>query len=58
MEKRADYLGQCGFYKDAKNLKKQIKVAKNLERERFNLDSRQKLFRRSEDLIKRHEKEM
>ena len=58
MQRRADYLGQCGFYKDAKILKKQIKTAKQIEREKFNLESRQKLFRRSEDLIKRHEKEM
>ena len=58
MQKRADYLGQGGFYKDAKILKKQIKTAKHLEREKHNLESRQKLFRRSEDLIKRHEKEM
>ena len=58
MTKRAEYLGQAGFYKDAKNLKKQIKAAMQIEREKFNLDSRQKLFKRSEDLIKRHKKEM
>lgn len=58
MQKRADYLGQCGFYKDAKALKRQIKNAKQIEREKFNMESRQKLFRRSEDLIRRHEKEM
>ena len=58
MTKRAEYLGQAGFYKDAKNLKKQIKGAMQIEREKFNLDSRQKLFKRSEDLIKRHKKEM
>jgi len=40
MEKRASYLGQCGFYKDAKVLKKQIKTAKAFEREKFNQDSR------------------
>lgn len=39
-------------------VKKQIKAAKQIERERFNMDSRQKLFKRSEDLIKRHKKEM
>ena len=27
MQKRAEYLGQAGFYKDAKMLKKQIKNA-------------------------------
>lgn len=58
MKRRSDYLGQSGFYKDAKVLLKQIKTAKSVEREKFNMDSRQKLFRRSEDLIKRHEKEM
>jgi len=58
MQKRFDYLGQCGFYKDAKILKKQIKHSKAIEKERFNLESRQKLFKRSEDLIKRHKKEL
>ena len=58
MQKRADYLGQCGFYKDAKILKKQLSIAKHIEREKFNQESRQKLFKRSEDLIKRHKKEM
>jgi len=58
MQKRFDYLGQCGFYKDAKILKKQIKQSKAIEKEKFNLESRQKLFKRSEDLIKRHKKEL
>jgi len=38
MQKRADYLGQCGFYKDAKALKRQIKNAKQIEREKFNME--------------------
>ena len=58
MQKRADYLGQCGFYKDAKILKKQLKQVKAIEKEKFNIDSRQKLFKRSEDLIKIHKKEL
>ncbi len=58
MQKKTDYLGQCGFYKDAKLLKKQIKQAKAIETEKFNMESRHKLFKRSEDLIKRHKKEL
>lgn len=58
MQKRAEYLGQAGFYKDAKMLKRQIKQAMLIEREKFNLDSRGKLFKRSEELIKRHKREM
>ena len=58
MQRRAEYLGQAGFYKDAKLLKKQIKAAKEIEREKFNMESRAKLFKRSEDIIRRHKKEM
>ena len=58
MQKRTEYLGQAGFYKDAKLLKKKIKEAMNVEREKFNMDSRSKLFKRSEELIKKHKKEM
>ena len=58
MQKRADYLSQAGMYKDAKALKKQMKGAMAIERERFNQDSRQKLFKKSEEIIKRHKKEM
>lgn len=58
MKKRAEYLGQAGFYKDAKNLKKQIKLAMTVEREKFNQESRHKLFKRSEELIKRHKREL
>lgn len=36
MKKRSEYLGQAGFYKDAKTLKKQIKAAQQIERDRFN----------------------
>ena len=46
------------MYKDAKQLKKQLKVVMQVEREKFNQDSRQKLFKRSEEIIKRHKKEM
>ena len=58
MQKRAEYLGQAGFYKDAKMLKKKIKEAMYIEREKFNMESRSKLFKRSEELIKKHKKEM
>ena len=40
MQKRAEYLGQAGFYKDAKMMKKQLKQMMAMEREKFNLDSR------------------
>ena len=43
---------------DAKMLKKKIKETMHVEREKFNMDSRSKLFKRSEELIKRHKKEM
>ena len=58
MQKRADYLSQAGMYKDAKQLKKQMKAGMAIEREKFNQDSRQKLFKKSEEIIKRHKKEM
>lgn len=51
LQKKTEYLGQAGFYKDAKMLKKQIKQMMQFEREKFNLDSRQKLFKKSEELI-------
>lgn len=58
MQKKIDYLGQSGFYKDAKLLKKKLKTVKQIERERFNVETRQKLFKRSEEICNRHKKEM
>lgn len=58
MQKKAAYLSQSGFYRDAKLLKRQIKQAMELERERFNEESRQKLFKRSNDILRRHKKEL
>jgi len=36
MHKKADFLAQAGFYKDAKILKKQIKQFEGAERDKFN----------------------
>ena len=58
MHKKAEFLAQAGFYKDAKVLKKQIKQSQGVEREKFNQESRHKLFKKSEELIKRHKREL
>ena len=58
MQKKAEYLGQTGFYKDAKALKKQIKNQKTYEREKYNAESRKKLFAASNSMIQRHKKEL
>ena len=58
MQKKAEYLGQTGFYKDAKILKKQVKDAKTLERDKYNAESRRKLFATSNAMISRHKKEL
>ena len=51
MTKKAEYLGQTGFYKDAKILKKQIKQIKRMEEEKYNAESRKKLFAASNAMI-------
>ena len=58
MEKRVEYLCQTGFYKEAKALKKQIKVLKLGEKEKFNVQCRSKLLKMSDLLISRHKKEL
>ena len=50
MQKKVDYLSHSGFYKDAKSLKNKVKAAMQVERERFNVETRLKLFKKSEEL--------
>ena len=58
MQKKAEYLGQTGFYKEAKMLRKKVKDAQLIEQEKYNAESRKKLFSTSNTILARHKKEL
>ena len=58
MQKKAEYLGQTGFYKEAKLLRRKVKDAQCIEQEKYNVESRKKLFQTSNTILSRHKKEL
>ena len=58
MQKKAEALGGSGFYKEAKELRKKVKLAMNIEQERHLQETRRFLFAKSNKMIERHTKEL
>lgn len=54
MSKKAEALGISGCYKEAKEVKKKVKLAVKLEQERYFEESRRTLFVKSNKMILRH----
>ena len=58
MQRKAEALSSSGCYKEAKILKKKIKQAQSVEKEKYNSESRHKLFSKSNKMIERHQREL
>lgn len=58
MQRKAEALGQSGQYKQAKELRKKVKFAIQIEKEKYFEESRRLLFSKSNKMIERHQKEL
>lgn len=58
MQKKADILGQSGCYKEAKKLRKKVKLAVAIEQDKFLQESRRQLFGKSNKMLERHQREL
>jgi len=58
LKKKSDVLGQQGFYKEAKQVQKKMKTLKAIEKEKHALQSKDKFISRSQNLVKKHQKEL
>lgn len=57
LKKKSEVLGAQGYYKEAKQLKKKVKVLESGEREKHDLLSKEKYLNRSQLLVQKHTKE-
>jgi hypothetical protein len=51
-------LGMQGYYKEAKKLKKKVKLLEESEREKHDLQEKEKFINRSQLLVAKHQKEL
>ena len=58
LKKKSEVLGMQGYYKDAKKLRKKLKVLEEGEREKHELQSKEKFINRSQLLVSKHAKEL
>lgn len=54
LQRKAEALGVSGMYKQAKELRKKVKLATKVEQERYFEESRRMLFGKSNKMIVRH----
>lgn len=58
LKKKSDVLGQQGFYKEAKAVQRKLRALKALEKEKHELQSKDKFLSKSQTLLKKHQKEL